>query len=270
MNSIQLIFANYHCATEITECITILFSNCKNVSLDILVINNGGPVFDAASIELPSGSSLTCISPNKNSGYFGALRMAMKVNHLANLKYRILCNPDIEFRDADFFTRLTALTQQPNNAVIAPAVFSTRTGLDQNPFLRLPPSAALLLRWRFVYTSWLTYILNDYASSLRSLFKKLSDPARQELAGPIHAPHGALIVFTENFLQQAKQLNQVPFLFGEELFIGEICRRDKWVINYEPSLVVWHREHATTGILNSKRRFELQRESLLSFIKFLS
>ena len=59
-------------------------------------------------------------------------------------------------------------------------------------------------------------------------------------------------------------------LFAEELFIGEICRRGNWAVQYEPSLRVWHREHATTGALPTRRRFELQRDAMRAYRRFMS
>lgn len=270
MSDIQLVFANYHCAAEIAGCITGLFERCRTVPLDIVVVDNGGPAFDAASIELPAGSSLHCVSTGTNAGYFGALVAAMNAVPGTHLVYRILCNPDIEFRDPSFFTRLVALAPEPRRAVIAPSIFSTRTGLDQNPFLSTPPSPALLLRWRLVYSAWPIYVANDWASALRALVTKRRRRARTAAASPIHAPHGAMMVFAEAFLRQEDSLAQVPFLFAEELFIGEICRRHGWGVHHDPALAVWHREHATTDVLPSKRRFELQRDSMRAYARFVA
>jgi GT2 family glycosyltransferase len=269
MNDVQLVFANYHCAAEIAGCIRGLLAQEATDQLDIVVVENGGPAFDPTDFELPTGFNLSCVSNGNNAGYFGALIAAMKAAPSTQLRYRILCNPDLEFRDPNFFVRLRSLKQKARQAVIAPSIFSTRTGFDQNPFLVEPPSLAKLRRWKLVYSSWLLFVANDWASALKALLTKRSLAARKATRGTIYAAHGAMLVFTETFLQQEALLAQVPFLFGEELFIGEICRRHGWSVDREPTLAVWHREHATTGVLPSRRRFELQRDSMLAFAKFI-
>jgi GT2 family glycosyltransferase len=269
MNDIQVVFANYHCGSDIFGCIQSLVTHCDEVPLDIVVVENGGPKFDFAGSELPLGFRLRSISSGGNSGYFGALIAAMKAEPGNQLRYRILCNPDLEFRDPNFFTRLKSLDQKVRQAVVAPSIFSTRTGCDQNPFLAAPPSLAKLRRWKLVYSAWPLYIANDWASAFKGWLTKRSRSTQTATTGPIYAPHGAMLIFTEPFLQQEALLTHVPFLFAEELFIGEICRRHGWSVDSEPSLQVWHREHATTGVLPSKRRFELQRDSMLAYTKFV-
>lgn len=268
MSDIQLVFANYHCATDISECIGGLFDKGAAVPLDIVVVENGGAAIDAAKIQLPCGSTLRALSPGANIGYFGAMSMAIQHAPGKDLLYRVLCNPDLEFRDPTFFTRLLDLSLERRSAVIAPSILSTRNAIDQNPYLCEPPSAALLRRWKVVYSSWAAYVANDLAYSVKAVAMPRKRRPSVVAPGPIHAPHGAMMVFAETFLQQERMLKQVPFLFAEELFIGEICRRNDWLVRYEPSLRVWHREHATTGVLASKRRFQLQREAMQAFDRF--
>lgn len=272
MPRIQLIFANYHCAAEIERCVLGLQPQMLDTPLEIVVVNNGGPKFDSARLRIPRDSSLLSSSPGTNTGYFGAMRVARAVAPGNGVRYRVLCNPDLEFKDISFFARLDALDTNVRCALVAPSIISTRTGLDQNPYMVKAPGATLRRRWRFVYSSWPAYVLNEWASFLRARVRqgKAYAATPTPVAERIHAPHGALMIFTEEFLRQETLLTEVPFLFAEEMFIGEICRRKGWTVQYEPSLKVWHREHATTGILPQRRRFELQRDAMRAFQRFIS
>ena len=78
------------------------------------------------------------------------------------------------------------------------------------------------------------------------------------------------MIFTEAFLARETSLRDIPFLYAEELFVGEICRRANWTVRYEPALKVWHLEHATTGALPQRRRFALQRAAMKAYWKFVA
>ena len=273
MARIQLIFANYHCARQIADCVRPMLEHAHPVGIEVVIVNNGGEDFDATALPSSSGVRLVSVTPGSNAGYFGALRTALKMTTRPGLHYRILCNPDLEFDARDFFARLAALTLPARCAVLAPSVVSTQTGRDQNPYLRQVPSVSLRRRWRWVYANRLNYQINDWASALRAMLhaRKDGELASAPAAGSaIHAPHGAMMIFTEAFLQRAPDFDRVPFLYAEELFIGEICRRGRWTVWYEPTLKVLHREHATTGLLASSRRFALQREAMRAYELFAS
>jgi GT2 family glycosyltransferase len=277
VNGIQLVFANYHCADAIAQAIVSALGPVPAAGIDVVVVDNAGPGFNPAVLPDAAASRVRVLRPGANAGYFGAIRLAYETLKDESLRFRILCNPDLEFVQPECLQLLGALTLPPRCAVVAPRIISGLTGADQNPYLVKPPSDALVRRWRWVYRNLMLYQANDWASWVKSHLRRTrvsgqaggavdSVPAGQL----IHAPHGAMIIFSEAFLQETAALSKVPFLYAEELFIGEICRREQWAVWYEPSLVVRHREHATTGLLASSKRFELQRAAVLAYLDLLA
>jgi GT2 family glycosyltransferase len=268
MTRVQLIFANYGCADDIKACIGSLPANGGAVRIDVLVVNNGGDPFEASMVSLPAHCTLNILTPSRNVGYFGAAVEALVHDTTSGAPdFRILCNPDIEFTDPAFFTKLAGLELPQSVAMIAPAVVSGISGADQNPYLSSRPGPALMGRWRLVYSSWLVYAAYGLLSHARlRLLRARPRPGARPARGTIYAPHGAFIVFANRFLENASGLADIPFLFAEELFLGEICLREGREVLYLPELEVRHVEHATTARIGTRQRFRLQRDALFKYL----
>ena len=273
--SVQLVFANYHCADEITHCIRTLAGKTSSTRLDIVVVNNGGRPFSSDGTSDTESTRVRVLDPEKNVGYFGAFSSALEADlDDRTYDFRILCNPDIEFRDPKFFGRLARLELDGKTALIAPTVISGITGRDQNPFLVVRPTTSRRLRWRAAYLCLATYILREWLSDRFHHKQREPGPAAAATAtvqkpAEIYAGHGAFIIFTEAFLQHARrELLQVPFLYAEELFIGEICYQLGWSVKYRPELQVCHQEHAVTATLAARSRYRFNRDATLAYIAF--
>jgi hypothetical protein len=114
-------------------------------------------------------------------------------------------------------------------------------------------------------------VLNGWLSRLAATRPPPGRPAETPIQGllPIYAPHGSFLVLTEGLVADLPPAGTVPFLFGEELFLGEICFRRGWRVVYAPEVGVRHEEHATTAALPPRRRFALQGEAFRAFLRLL-
>jgi GT2 family glycosyltransferase len=272
--SLQLVFANYQCADDIQRCIDSLVAAAGSARLDVVVVNNGGPRFKDETPDVAAQVVVRAVDPGSNLGYFGAFRAAIDADlDGRSYDFRILCNPDIEFHDSSFFDVLARQNIDARTGLLAPTVVSGVTHKDQNPFLESRPAALKRLGWRAAYLCLATYVTREWLSA-RSRDNSHgplpnANSTRPASSRPIYAAHGAFLVFTDAFLRHARgALSQVPFLYAEELFIGEICRHEGWSITYTPELQVYHREHAVTGTLASRARYRLKRDAVLAYLKF--
>ena len=272
---IQIVLANYHCREEIQRCLAGLPNVPEGVELDVVVVENGGEPLPPDFPGRPPGLAVRSLRPASNVGYFGALQIAIEdPDPGARFAFRILSNPDIEFTDPDSSPGWWGWIA-PRVGVLAPRVVSGLSGRDQNPYLRRRPSWLRRARWRAVYSSFAAYSLNDRLSR-RSLARQgaragtsapgaaTGSPSHEE----IYAPHGSFLVLTEGLVEDLPAAGVIPFLFAEELFLGEHCARRGWTVLHAPELVVRHAEHATTGALPSRHRFRLQREALHAYLRY--
>ena len=86
-------------------------------------------------------------------------------------------------------------------------------------------------------------------SFLRSGISQRHDEAGLE---NVYAVHGAFLIFNGPFLRSVKmEMNEVPFLFGEEIFMAELALKQNQKVIYDGRLKVIHMEHSTTGLFKS-------------------
>jgi GT2 family glycosyltransferase len=174
------------------------------------------------------------------------------------------------FPRRDFVSRLSTLYGNTPPAVVAPAIYSTVTGADQNPHLVRRPGRARVRFYTWVYRYYPTFVAY---SALALVWAKLprrrnAGRGKQGTAGgdadepqPIYAPQGSFIIFNRRYFESGADLEHGAFLFAEEITVAEKARRHGLDVVYDPRLVVRHREHATTGIFKNRRMARYQWEA---------
>lgn len=232
-------------------------------SLRVVVADNSPQEPEMASVRESHGqlANISFFSLPSNPGYFGAA-------HLAYLHFfrddppdwLIVCNPDIRLTRPDFFRSLAALPAA-TGAVIAPRIISGRTGLDQNPYQRTRPTALRMSLFRLIprvrLLHWLLRKQCSVRHRLRRSIKGISSlPAlKSEI---IYAPHGSFVIFSREYFQRGCGLNAGSFLYAEETFVAESCRRAGMRIACVPSLAVLHDEHVSIRVSDTSRRFQVE------------
>lgn len=85
----------------------------------------------------------------------------------------------------------------------------------------------------------------------------------------IYSAHGSFIIFTKKFF-----LNYVfyyeAFLFGEEIYLAEVCKKSGYKIIYFPEIKFLHKEHSTTGRWKKGKMLRYKKESIEFLQKILS
>lgn len=191
-----------------------------------------------------------------NLGYLGGAAFALADypgNILPGLV--ILCNTDILFSSADFLKKLLEKSKTNPFHILGPDVYSERFRLHQNPYIprRIPRRKMKSLK---IFTS--SYCLYNLFLLIYYFLNLLLPGRKNHIAPDTHGPrqvysvHGSFIVFSETFFECGGNLNYDSFLFGEEIFIGELAREKEMKVIYDPDFQIIHREHSTTGLFKSK------------------
>jgi GT2 family glycosyltransferase len=247
---VVMIIVNYRSASATSELIADVLQQDQATCKVSTIVADNGPInfeLDAVRAKYRCQSSVHFETMPKNLGYFGA------ANHvLGNLcknhqpEWVIVSNADIRLPQKDVFLRIAALTSRC--AVIAPRIVSKQVGLDQNPFQRKRPSAfrmylnRIIPRFRVLYR--LREVQYEARRTIRGLWAWRSRPAvRSEV---IYAPHGAFIIFGKEYFQRGGSLDVGAFLFAEEGFVAETCRKLGLDVRYDPTIEVVHDEHIST------------------------
>ncbi len=209
----------------------------------------------------------------ENLGYFGGARYGL--HQWLERRGRwpdcvILSNVDVRFLDRCFLERLMTsyAMRSATCGVIAPSIIATPGGTDANPFLKERIAKSKLLFCRLLFECYPAATLYKLASVVWNVIRpggKSAGKVPVTTPAEIYAPHGAMMVFLAEYFARGGTLQHVAFLFGEELFVAETCRRVGLRVIYDPTLRVLHRAHvSTSGIWGTRGRAMIgyQREAL--------
>lgn len=203
-------------------------------------------------------SRIELLLSKENLGYIGAVRLAVSECDSA-AAWTVVCNTDVALADSSALNNLLAC-DTAGIGILAPSVLSQRTGCDQNPFMRKRPSLAEQRRRR----AQLANPLAAQASLLVSLAKQTMRRGARggvAVAADVYAAHGSAFAFSSRYFDSGGGLDHPLFLFGEELFFAESCRRLGLTVRYEPAVKFVHREHANMGVLRSRKILDYMRAS---------
>lgn len=257
--SILFLCVNYHADNETRDLIHNLDQLAHAGSLQAIIVNNGAKSnSDATFARLePKQLKLTVINAPENLGYFGGAQRGFdQFLQSASLPdWVIVSNSDIYIQDPYFFTKLCGFDFPA--AVIGPRILSTRTGQNQNPYMRQRPSARRMRFYRYIFNTPGLCATYHLASGLRQKYAARHKSHEQWSEGYIpeliYAPHGSFIIFHRSYFENGCNFRYGAFLYGEEIFVAEQARAKKLPVYYWPELLVHHREHIETGLYPSLR-----------------
>lgn len=193
-----------------------------------------------------------------NLGYFGAAHWVFQtIWKDSPPEWVVVSNPDIRLPQQDLLLQISKLSAK--FGVVAPRILSSRTHRDQNPFFTKRPSVFRLNLLRLIFRIPILYWLLELRASVKNTIRGwLLTRGARTAADPvkIYAPHGAFILFSREYFRRGGSLLFGAFLFTEEIFVAETCRRLGLDVTYLPRLEVLHEEHIATGKSGGVRRFK--------------
>ena len=258
--SVLVLCVNYHNDRDTVAFVKGLLALEASDQLQIVVVDNSVREFPEPKLDSLSSSDprVRVLHPKRNLGYFGGAAWGLR-QHLSAAPltdWVVVANTDISFPDYDVLTRLSRLPKG-ESPVIAPAIRSNLSGTDQNPYMSKRPSGVRMHFYKWVFRYYPLFVIYHQLSAAKQKITALfhssgrsasgSGEAKEAQRQPIYAPHGAFMIFHRSYFQAGGSFDYAVFLFGEEIFVAETVRRLGLTVMYEPSLVVVHREHATTG-----------------------
>ena len=211
-----------------------------------------------------------------NPGYLPAALKTVYSEDVAKYDYIIISNVDIVL-DETFFTTLRDLKADADTVWIAPFIWSPSEQRDVNPKIqeRYTKKRLRLLRLFFRFPLvWYTYSKSVYrlrkgssaaASAPESNLSPLT-PHPSPLK-TIYAGHGSFMIFRPEIFLQEPKLDYPVFLFCEEIYMAEMALRIGKKVTHCPSVKVWDKEHASTGLMGLWRYCKYNHDALSYIIR---
>lgn len=175
-----------------------------------------------------------------NPGYFGAVNRAMSGIDISQYYYVVISNVDLVIDDS-FFMSLLSKDISSDVGWIATSLYSCKEHRDRNPEITNRYSRLKLILLALKFRIPLLDAFYNKTLYKRKRVKPASEP------GEIYAGHGSFILLTNSYMERCGIINYPMFLFCEELYLAENCRRSGLKVLYDPSLHVIDAEHVSSA-----------------------
>jgi len=238
---------------------------CKDkIQIDVVIADNtieGRKTIDTSNLK----SIIVDFKPyHQNLGYMGAVMKLIKdigSEKVTNYDFVIISNVDLLLTET-FFTNLLSKEINKNVGWIAPKILSLSENKDRNPKILKRPSKQHLRKLLTMFKYPILYrFYYDFIYKLRK--KKLQTISNNK----IYAGHGSMMIFTKYFMLKNAKFHFPCFLFGEELFFGELVRLSNLEVTYLPEIVVHDIDHVSTSKLKRSSYCKMNYDSIKELIK---
>lgn len=247
MKKIAIYCVNYHSYHSLTDYLSSIDKGVGNIiddsTVQVIVADNTVP---CSQVNYETQNfKLEVIPTGENKGYFGAIRHVMEHCPPDNYDYIIISNVDILLSET-FFSHLISYKTTIDTGWIAPRIYSRTLNMDFNPqaLQRYSYNKMKALRLLFKYP-----LLLHLKQKLLHQYREI----KVNEAGPIYAGHGSLIILTTEFFRQCGIINYPVFLYGEEIYLAEMCQRNQLKVIYAPQIEVYDIGKVSTGQIPTKQ-----------------
>ena len=262
MKRIAIYCVNYHSKDRLEHYLLSIDKAVKaadgdGVQLDVFVIDNSVP---AETVDyVPEAFALKVVATGENKGYFGAVSHGMELYDAMAYDYVIISNVDVVMEE-DFFAELAKMPVDKALGWIAPQIYSDAEHRDRNPKIMHRYAKRKLQILRFLFSIPPLYNLYTHtAYKSKKLIKH--EP------GEIYAGHGSFIILTQEYFKRCGIIDYPVFLFCEEIYLGEQCRKQGLKVAYCPHIRVTDAEHASTGTFKRCKYCRYNFEALTYILK---
>ncbi len=261
MERVVVVLANYFKESELIAFVRSQLLTQKEIELKVIVVDNGSNNRSLLEKFTAEHTAIVMLKPSANRGYIGAAADGFdycKTNKI-EFDYFVLMNFDLMLNDSLLFKYLSGKTKECNIAISAPQVIDKNSGFKMNPIYSERLSQSHLDRLIRVTSSWPVYLAYQMLHKLKRTTGRKSVP---HIQSKCYALHGSFLGFSPSFFENGGHLNYGSFLYGEEIFIAEQCRKLNLSLKLIPELQIVHDEHSTTGKWKNKAHMLYLHQSL--------
>lgn len=267
MTKILLVPVNFNSYTELAsyiESVETAYSMCPNYALNLTVyIADNSTTIE--NILIPQNTNISyLVNRNGNLGYFGGIKKVLeKITDITEYDYVVFSNVDLTISKTFFAALLN--NDSKNVGWIAPRIWSSVEERDKNPKIlnRYTKRKLQLLK-----LLWRHPILHKiYTQTLYKRKKKTKYTHSRAHPKEIYAGHGSFIILTRDFFIHYPELNYPIFLFGEEIFLAELCRKRNLKVIYRPELIIYDSEHISTSKMGGKFYYKCNFDAIEYLLK---
>ncbi len=271
MNNIKLafVFTNYN---NFSHTINVVKSIVKfSENSPIIIVDNNSNENDIIELKKlkENYQNVEVIFSDTNIGYFKGLNLGIEfVRKNFKFDFLIIGNNDLEF-PITFHEDLSKKSELFNKYPIISPNIITLDNVSQNPHVIRKISFFRSYIYDLYYLNYkLSRIIFYIANKFKNLFQR-KDYLNSNIPQVIFQGYGACYILGPIFFKYYNQLFAPTFLMGEEFFLAYQLNLNKLELFYEPSIKVFHQDHASTGLIESYTFWKISKESHNIYKKYM-
>lgn len=235
---VSIISVNYD-QPEVTCEMLESLRNLSYKNLEIIVVDNGSPIFDAQIIK-DNYPEIRLIKSRKNLGFAGGNNIAIKE---ASGKYLFFLNNDTEVQ-SDCIEPLVSLFENNSTAGIA------------------SPKIIFFESDNTIQYAGSTEI-NPWTGRNKGIGSMEKDMGQFDFSSQTDLAHGAAMMVPKAVIDQVGLMPEVYFLYYEELDWCEMIKRKGYSCHYVGKSTIYHKESVSVGKSSLLKTYYINRNRLL-------
>ncbi|EGR4232759.1 glycosyltransferase family 2 protein [Vibrio cholerae] len=272
MNRIVYIFTNYNNSNFTVQAVESIQSQKRDGLSGIVIVDNASrddskEVLDRLSLK---HQNVSVIYNSENLGYFKGLNKGIEfsLNKYGGDSLFVVGNNDLIFGE-EFEVYLCTL---PDYKLLKPVLcpnIITLDGEHQNPHVISRIGKIREIIYDIYHSNYYLAGMILKLAKLTSSFTDRKDEEQHHVEQEIYQGYGACYILTPTYFKHFNRLPEDSFLMYEEFFLAKQLSEKGLKCFYEPSLVIQHHCHASTGTLPGKLRWQLSKKAHKEYRKYV-
>lgn len=247
---IPVILLNYNSSSDCKKCISFL-KRQQGVELEIVVVDNCSRQNEVEQLrQLCSQEDCTLIENHENRGYNAGNNIGLRYAVSKGYEYALIANPDMEFPQKDYITRLIHCITRNSGTVIVGSDIVTPNGMHQNPMREITYWEEFW--WGF--TIWRNRKTHRWFSCD---FTK---------SGACEKLSGCCFLIDLNFAKQIGYFDENVFLYSEEPILAKQVNMTRKQMYYCAEMQAIH-HHIKSAKGNSRKRMQVLFKSRCYYLR---
>ncbi len=251
---VAVIILNYNSSADCHKCIGSLKQQ-QGVETEIVVVDNCSRVEERKAVEeFCRESRCTFIANNENNGYNAGNNIGLRYAAEKEYEFALIANPDMEFPQTDYITRLVEKMQEDENIVVCGSDIIGADGKHQNPMKKDG-------NWKSSF-GWIKEVIRRKRKRKSNTYDYIDNYKDCHYC---HKVGGCCFMIRTSFLKKINFFDESVFLYCEEAILSRQVEMAEKRMYYLATAQAVHR-HVNSEKGDPIKRFRIWGKSRSYFI----
>lgn len=264
MFDIVFVILHYNTLNNTEECVASIRNRLHGKNYHVVIVDNASPNNSYVDLKrlYNNFEDITLLKTDVNIGFAKGNNVGfLYAKNVLHSKFIVLMNNDIKITQNDFIEKVTVAYEREHFDVMGPMILSADGRYTSNPVrLKLITKqevdgiihhykkelvySKLHIIWAQNIFHWIKKTLKKSARNTETI-NHLMFYTNVEL-------HGCFLVFSPSYIRDYNGLDDRTFMYEEERILYKHMMDDGRKMIYNPEIIIYHKEGATTSEVNKK------------------